>query len=155
MGERAAGSSYWKHRSVSGDAESVDAELIKFDRELGLVFGYAIICKVAGRPYFDSQSDHIPEDSMLQAATDFMLNSRVQGDMHQRDVDGVAKRDGTVVFAFPLTTDIAKAFGLETDRTGLMIAVKPSAEVLSKFESGEYTGFSIGGDYGTNEPVEI
>jgi hypothetical protein len=50
------------------------------------------------------------------------------------------------LFAFPLTEDIAKAFGLETKTTGLMIAVKPhDKETLEKFRNKEYTGFSIGG----------
>jgi hypothetical protein len=30
-------------------------------------------------------------------------------------------------------------------QTGLLVAMKPSPEVMKKFESGEYTGFSIGG----------
>jgi hypothetical protein len=61
---------------------------------------------------------------------------------------------GTMVFAFPLTTDIAKAFDITTPRTGLMIGMKPSAEVLAKFKSGEYTGFSIGGKRVEEEVVE-
>jgi hypothetical protein len=35
-----------------------------------------------------------------------------------------------------------------------MVAVEPSPEVLQKFKSGEYTGFSIGGAYIENELVE-
>ena len=45
------------------------AEIKKVDEELGLVMGFAIICKIDGEPYFDTQGDHIPEDSMLKAAT--------------------------------------------------------------------------------------
>ena len=44
-----------------------------------------------------------------------------------------------------MTTDIAKAFGLDTEKTGLMIAVRPEKEMLAKFRDGTYTGFSIGG----------
>ena len=49
------------------------------------------------------------------------------------------------MFAFPLTSDIAKAMGITTTRTGLMVAAKFAPDVLAKFKSGEYTGFSIGG----------
>ncbi len=115
---------------------------IKVDESLGLILGWAIICKKDGEEFFDSQGDHIPEQSMLEAATDFMKNSREAKEMHDSD----ESLPGSVVFAFPMTSDIAKSFGIETKQTGLIIAMKPeSEEVLEKFRSGEYTGFSIGG----------
>lgn len=114
-------------------------DVVKVSEELGLVFGFAIVSKIDGEPYFDTQGDHIPEQSMLEAATDFMAGvERTAGDMHKT-------ADGQVVFAFPLTEDIAKSLGIATRMTGLLIAVRPSADVLAKFRSGEYTGFSIGG----------
>lgn len=114
--------------------------ILKVDESLGLVMGYAIISKQKGEDYFDLHGDHIPEESMLKAAVEFMSGDRIVGDMHQT-VEG-----GSVVFAWPMTTEIAKAFGLETETTGLMIAIKPeSQKTLEKFRSGEYNGFSIGG----------
>lgn len=124
-------------------------KFLKFDEPLGLVFGWAIVCKEAGEPYFDLHNDHIPEDAMLKAATDFMINSQVAKEMHG------GEQIGSILFAFPLTEDIAKAFGLQTERTGLMIAMKPaSEEVLEKFRAGDYTGFSIGGDRIDDEVLE-
>lgn len=112
----------------------------KVDESLGLVFGWAIICKEDGKPYFDVQDDHIPEESMLKAASDFMQTSRVLGDMHQ------TAEGGAVLFCMPLTAEIASAYGITSKTTGLMIAVKPaSEETLQKFRDGTYTGFSIGG----------
>lgn len=123
-----------------GDPHAITAKVLKVDEELGIVFGWAIICKENGTEYFDTQDDHIPESSMLKAAADFMAHSRVLGDMHQKN------EGGAVVFCFPMTEDIALAFGMVTKVTGLMIGVKPqNAETLAKFKSGEYTGFSIGG----------
>lgn len=114
-------------------------EIMKVDDELGLVFGFAMISKMNGEPYFDLQGDHIPESSMLKAATEFMAATpRISGDMH-------AKADGRVVFAFPLTSEIAKSLDIQTNTTGLLVAIKPSPSVLEKFKKGEYTGFSIGG----------
>jgi hypothetical protein len=124
------------------------ATVLKVDDSLGLVFGWAIVCKMDGEPYVDLQNDIIPEDSMLSASMDFMQNSRVSKEMHRGD------QTGTVVFAFPLTEDIAKSFGIETKKTGLMIAVRPSADVLAKFKSGEYKGFSIGGFRLEDEEIE-
>ena len=117
--------------------------------ELGMVFGWAIVCKEDGADYFDSQDDHITEKAMLGAAVDFMENSRVMKEMH------AGEEQGSVVFAWPLTEDIAKAMGIETQKTGLMIAVKPgNPEILEKFKTGEYSGFSIGGTRLTDEVVK-
>lgn len=141
----------------AGDFQ-VGAEVLKVDDELGLVMGYAIVCKDDGKDYYDVQGDHIPEDAMLKAAMDFMQNSRVAGEMHRHgkadDVGKKAEPHGTIVFAWPMTTDIAKAFGLEPKKTGLMIAMKPDAGMLSKFKDGTYTGFSIGGRRITDEEVK-
>jgi len=122
-------------------------EVKKVDEELGLVFGWAIICKEEGEPYFDLQGDHITEDAMFQAATDFMEHSRVMNEMHE---GGDA---GKFVFAFPMTEEVQKAFGIECDKTGLLVAAKPDPETLEKFKSGELTGFSIEGVRGEDEEV--
>lgn len=137
---------------MSNDAQSLqkssEATLVKVDESLGLVFGYAIVSKIDGEDYYDLHGDHIPESVMLEAATDFMQEGRVAKDMHEGDAAG------TVVFAFPLTTDIAKSLDIEVSKTGLLIAMKPdSDEMLAKFASGEYTGFSIGG-YGSHVEEE-
>jgi len=124
-----------------------EATVFKVDDSLGLVFGWAIVCNKGGENYFDSQGDHIPEDSMLHAAADFMKNSRVAKDMHQGD------EIGPVVFAWPMTADIAKAMGMQTDTTGLMIAMLPPPDILQKFKDGDYTGFSIGGHRVEDEEV--
>lgn len=114
--------------------------ILKVDESLGLVFGFAIICKEDGEPHFDLQADHIPEHVMLKGSTDFMKSDRVAKEMHRGD------QVGEIVFAFPLTTDIAKSLDIQTKRTGLLIAMQPDdPEVLRKFANGEYTGFSIGG----------
>lgn len=127
---------------------AISNQILKVDDELGLVMGYAIVSKKNGEDYFDLHGDHIPEESMLKASVEFMAGERIVGDMH-RTVEG-----GTVLFAWPMTTEIAKAFNIQTDTTGLMIAIKPqSQETLEKFRSGEYNGFSIGGTRGEDEEV--
>lgn len=123
-------------------------EIVKADASLGLVLGWGIICKVNGEPYFDLQGDHIPEDVMMKAAADFMRHSRTAKEMHSGDPIG------SVVFSFPLTEDVAKAYGITTNQTGWMIAMKPSADVFEKFQTGEYKGFSIGGRWTQAEEVE-
>lgn len=127
----------------------MSSKFIKVDEELGLVFGFAIVCQKNGEDYYDLHNDHIPEEAMLKASTDFMQHSRQAKEMHAGD------QIGDVVFAFPLTKEIAKSLGIETETTGLLIAMRPNDEaVLSKFKDGTYTGFSIGGAYVDNEDTQ-
>lgn len=121
-------------------------EIVKIDRSLGLVFGFAVVSKVDGKPFFDLQGDHVPEEAILEASTAYAIGKRDAKDEHRTSA-------GTVVHTFPLTTDIAKALGIQTSKTGLLIAMKPSEDVFAKFVSGEYTGFSIGGERVEDEEV--
>lgn len=126
------------------DKLKVNTQICKVDPTLGLVLGWGIICKQDGEEYFDLQGDHITENAMVEAAADFMKNSRVAKDMHIAGSEG--ELPGSVVFAFPLTEDVAKAFDITTSKTGLLVGMMPGdSNVLNKFQSGEYTGFSIGG----------
>lgn len=129
---------------------SSTTRILKTDTSLGIVFGFAIVCKIDGEDYFDLQGDNIPEDAMAKAATDFMSELRVGKAMHE------GEQIADVVFAFPLTTDVAKALDIETKQTGLLIGFKPrDPAMLERFASGEYTGFSIGGDRIDDELAEV
>lgn len=141
-----------------------NVEFLKVDENHGLILGFAIVCKVDGEPYYDLGEplpdggriqDHIPEDAMVKAAVDFMENSRIAGRMHERDENGKPVQRGRVVFAFPLTSDVAEHLDITTKRTGLLVAIKPdSPEELAKARRGEYRGFSIGGRRITDEDAE-
>lgn len=121
-------------------AKTIDVEIKKVDEELGIVFGYAIVCLEKGEQFFDSQGDHITEDAMLEATSSFMSGFRVAKDMH---VGGTV---GQVVYGFPVTTEIAKALDILVEKTGFIVGMKPdSAQLLEKYAKGQYTGFSIGG----------
>src|SRR5690349_15438196 len=55
-----------KPYTVGGDANKFQsaAQVCKVDSNLGIVFGFAIVCTKDGEDYFDLQSDNIPEDAM-------------------------------------------------------------------------------------------
>lgn len=126
--------------------------ICKVDSKLGLVFGYAIACNIYSheaqdyQPYFDTQGDHIPDEVMLRAATDFAMGEKTAGLMHSAE-------DGEIVFLFPMTLEIAHALGVVVPMTGLLIAIKPSPEVFSLFQEGFLTGFSIGGSLISSQEV--
>lgn len=126
----------------------------KVDEALGLIIGYAIVCKQGGEDYYDLQGDHITEQAMLEASTEFAKSARVATEMHARE-GGRPVRGGAVVHTFPLTSDIAKSLGIESERTGLLVAVQPNdPEVLEKARRGDFTGFSIGGERIEDEEVD-
>lgn len=128
--------------------------IAKIDEDLGIVYGWAIICKVDGEDYFDLNIDknadgtfervpeNIPEPVMVKASAEFMaLANRPGNEMHKGD------ESGSFIFAFPMTTEVYKnALGIDNPHiTGLLVGYKATPEVLAKFKSGEYTGFSIEG----------
>lgn len=133
---------------VRGEADiEATARVVKTSSdELGLVFGWALTSKSAGADYFDLHGDNVVEDDLIRVAAEFMESGGASDEMHDFE------KDGRVVFAMPLTAEVAKSFGIQTDTTGLMVAIKPSADVFAKFKSGEYTGFSIAG---IGERIEV
>jgi hypothetical protein len=118
--------------------QEVQFTVHKVDDELGIAFGYAIICKKDGEDYFDLHGDHIPEKVMLKAASEFAAGYMPAHDMH---IDEYA---GQILFSFPMTEDIAKSLGIKTKTTGLLIGMKPDKRMLKAMKDGKYTGFSIG-----------
>lgn len=135
-------------------------DVINVDEEHGLVFGYAITCKVRNaqgvlEDYFDLNVDtdgvhkgkpvpeNITENCMFKAAVDAAeTGMQMPGnDMHEGpDV-------GSYYFMFPVTEEIAKALGWTVEKTGLVVGYHPGDEaVLAKFRNGTYKGFSIEGE---------
>jgi hypothetical protein len=126
------------------------SDLLKVDSALGIVFGYAIVCRECDADgtwtdHFDTQGHHIPEAEMLQASVDFAqqqldrIEKRASKDMHEGD------DIQEVVLMLPVTEELAKALDWNITKTGLVIGMKPTPEVLEMYKNGERTGFSIGG----------
>lgn len=141
--------------TMKRDGQPKFSAIAKVDEGLGLVFGWAIVCKVNGEPYFDTQGDHVPEDVMLRESLRYMKGARVAGKMHEQDGENGAVCYGQVPFAWPATEEVQDAFGESATITGLKIGMLPDdPEMIAKFKSGEFTGFSIGGFRVVDEPVE-
>lgn len=125
--------------------KSLRVSVCKVDDSIGVVIGYAIICKELNDDgefveYEDLQGDVVEESAMLDAASDFMDGSRVAKMQHE------GESIGSVVFGLPMTEDIADSLGITISKTGFIIGIKPESDaILKKFRDGELTGFSIGG----------
>lgn len=110
------------------------------DESLGIVFGWGMITDVNGAPYYDTDNLQISSELMVKATSLFMEDEeRLSNDSHSpEDI-------GKVVHGFPLSKEIAESMGVRSNVHGWMVGVKPTKEILAKFVSGEYTGFSIEG----------
>lgn len=124
------------------------APILKLDDELGVAFLWAVTDKAAGSDYIDLQGDHVvADDNMVKAALEYALAGAPTDEQHNRVASG------SVPFLMPMTPEIAKAFGVTTDTTGLMVGIKPPADVFAKLRSGELTGVSIDG-IGERTPID-
>lgn len=122
----------------NGSEVTARVQVAKISDE-GIVFGFALTSTVNGSPHYDLHGDAIDEAELVKVAAAFLEAGGASDEMH----DDTAS--GSVVFCYPLTTEIADALAIKSDRTGLLVGIRPSPEVLAKFRSGEYTGFSIAG----------
>jgi len=136
-------------RAGKQDEIVATAKFVKSSDDLGLAFFWAFTTtNTDGSAHYDLQGDNIGED-FIKAAMEFMTaEGGAVDEMH----DGVPT-GARVVFAMPMTPDIAKAYGLITKQSGLMIAIKPTADQLAKLKDGTYTGVSIAG-LGERLPVD-
>lgn len=116
-----------------------------------LVYAWAFtVTDDKGQPFTDLQGDQI-QDDFIKAAEEYVASGAPVDEMHQE------QQTGRLAFAFPMNPSIAGAFlgkgiGDQVKTSGLMVAVRPSAEALAKIRSGEYRGLSIGG-VGIREPI--
>ena len=112
-------------------------KIAKRDDEKFLVFGYASMADVT-----DSQGDVISIDTLEKAAYDFVLHSRMGGEMHE--AMGVATLVESIVF----TPEKLAALGLAEDALphGWFVGFKVNdTEAWQKIKNGDYSMFSIGG----------
>ncbi|MBW2596374.1 MAG: hypothetical protein JRC93_10445, partial [Deltaproteobacteria bacterium] len=113
-----------------------EVTVTEVDQSLGIVFGWGMVTDINNEPYYDLDNQHIPSDLMVKSTSVFMETSRISNDSHT-PVD-----IGVVVHSFPLSSEIAKSMGITSNISGWMVGVKPDADTLAKFVSGEYKGFS-------------
>ena len=124
----------------------IPVQIEKADAGLGCVFGWAAVSSVDGEPHFDLQGEHAPVDVLAKALAD-APGRVVTKAMHSGDITG------EVVFALPIYEDGQSDIVSKSGKAGVYIGARFAPDVLAKFESGEYSGFSIAGS-GTVEEVE-
>jgi cation transport regulator ChaB len=139
---------YWSCRmweagtSVSEMTKEVQIEgqIVKQLDEERLAFGWAYVATVKGEVSLDHSGEFIRPELLAKAATNFMLSMRTAKRMHS------GESIGEVIHSMPLTNDVAKALGIQSDREGWIIAIRVNDEqVWQDVKSGKLSAFSIGG----------
>jgi cation transport regulator ChaB len=138
---------YWSCRMwESGTSVSemtkvaVEGQIVKQLDEERLAFGWAYVSTVKGEISLDHSEEFIRPDQIAKAATNFMLSLRTAKAMHS------GGKIGEVVHSMPLTNEIAKALGIQSDREGWLVAIKVyDDQVWQDVKSGKLAAFSIGG----------
>jgi hypothetical protein len=128
--------------SVSELTKSKDdfVQILKFDDEQRIIYGFASVVSVNGEPLVDLHGDVISSKTMEKAATEFMLGTRKGLTMHS------GEQTTTIVHSMPLTKEVMDALGISSDKEGWAIAVKVHDDkTWQDAKGGRFTGFSIGG----------
>lgn len=123
-----------------GKEVQIEGQILKQLDEERLAFGWAYVSTVNGEISLDHSGEFIRPEQIAKAATNFMLSMRTAKSMH------TGEKIGEVVHSMPLTNDIAKALGIQSDREGWCVAVKVyDDQVWQDVKSGKLAAFSIGG----------
>ena len=116
------------------------AKIIKLDDEARIVWGWASVVSIDGKPLIDRQGDIIAPEVMTNAADSFMADVRTAKAMH------AGGKIGEVIHSFPLTKELGAALGVHSALEGWIVAMKVHDDgVWNRVKSGELSAFSIGG----------
>lgn len=116
------------------------ADILKVDTERRIVWGWASVCTMKGETVTDLQGDRIAPAQMEKMADRFMRSARAAKAMHYGD------DVGEVIHSFPMTKELADAFGIQSEREGWITGTYiKSDEEWAKVRNGTYKGLSIGG----------
>jgi len=115
-------------------------DIVKAQPDQQLIFGWASMSEKDGKLIVDKQGDQITPAELEKAAYDFVLNSRVQGDMH------VKKGTGRLVESFVFTKQKQDLLGIDLGCVGWWCGFKvDDAELWAQHRAGNRPEFSIGG----------
>lgn len=132
----------WEAGTSVSEMTKIKAEckILKQDDEERLVYGWAYVSTENGELSLDHSGEFVRPDQIAKAATNFMLTMRTAKAMHS------GGKIGEVVHSMPLTNEISKALGIQSDREGWLVAIKVyDDQVWQDVKSGKLAAFSIGG----------
>ena len=142
-----------KNSSYDEDMDElrIEGSIAKVDDEKRQVFGWASVTEINGDPVVDLQGDLMETYELEKAAYDYVLNSRVGGEMHERVGKSSPKQVGTLIESMVITPEKIEKMGLPPETPhGWWIGFQVGRDdfgdkAWDKVKKGDYTGFSIHG----------
>ena len=144
--------------SEKADTFEFSGSITKVDSAQHLVFGWASIVSINGKPVTDTQGDVITAETIESAAYEFCLNARMGGEMHEAGNDGKVKGIGRLVESCVFTKEKQAAMlqslhdqGIEEAALDLKCVAwwiglhVEKSDTWDRITSGELRAFSIGG----------
>lgn len=119
---------------------TLDAEITKFDEDQRLIYGWASVIEEDGKVVVDKQGDMIAETDLVEAAHDYMLESREAHEMHQ------GEKKGYTVESMVFTKQVQNALGIDLKKVGWFIVQKiEDDDTWNDVKAGKLKSFSVGG----------
>lgn len=125
---------------ITEKVSRVSVDISKVNKDKMLAFGWFSVIEEDGKAVVDSHGDVILEDTLMEAAHNFITESRSGKVMHR------GRRVADVVESVVFTKDLQKALGIDLGVVGWFGAMKfRDGKIWDKVKSGELSAFSIGG----------
>lgn len=125
---------------MSDTDTTVSGQILKYDEEQRMFYGWASVVTEKGKPVVDRQGDIIEPKTLEKAATNFMKDVRVGKVMHEGDQKVV------FVHSMPLTKELCEALGIQSDNEGWVVGgYVYDDETWEMVKSGKLPALSIGG----------
>lgn len=123
-----------------GVAKAMRVDIKKSDPDKRQVFGWMSVCTKGGEYFFDKQDDMILVDALEPAVYEYVLSSRVGGDMH------VEKGVSRLIESMMFTKEKQDALGIDLGQEGWWVGYQVDSPPLwDAIKRGERPEFSIGG----------
>jgi hypothetical protein len=124
----------------SGAAKALKVDIKKSDPDKRQVFGWMSVCTKDGEYFFDKQDDMILVEALEPAVYEYVLSSRVGGDMH------VEKGVSRLIESMMFTKEKQDALGIDLGQEGWWVGYQVDSPPLwEAIKRGERPEFSIGG----------
>jgi cation transport regulator ChaB len=115
-------------------------EVAKADADQNLVFGWLSVATKGNDLVVDTEGHVIRPEVLERAAYDFVVKSRLAGEMHRRIGIG-----NGLVESMMFTEEKQKALGIDLGKVGLWVGFRVDDEAFAKVKDGTYRAFSLGG----------
>lgn len=114
-----------------------------FDKASKRCVGWGAFSKKGYVEYDDAHGDHTPDDEFFKAVGGLMKKDYADREIN---VEHVGAAQGSIVTAWALGEDVAKALKIDTGGNyGVLLDFEPGAELLAKMEAGELFCLSMEG----------